>query len=236
MQQGLTINAYQDGNRLIVSFENAPDSLQTAILSMLGGVIKHSIAGLAPATDPDYDGMYQCLAEQVKQQVEEQNVKPEPTVTQPIDETPVTMTEPSETTEKPSQPKKEEKPSEKKYTFFEGEYKGLSPAEALDKDNLKALLIFYNKRNEKPYNNAFMKKIVKKDSLEYVKKITENLKQSESAFTWLFTNYNEGTSNALKSMRYEPSLSGIKELCSKESLDLCKTTITMLFEKMISEM
>ncbi len=261
MQQGLTINAYQDGNRLIISFENAPGSLQTAILGLLGGIVAQPVDGLAPVSEPDYDKGYKDMAQEIDKletasKVTTSAQKAEtPVVTDmPKAETKPTATpatQENQTTEKPTEKPAENKPENNgdkkpekkdatqpkatKRVFFEGEYKDMSPAEAVAKDKLKALSIFYNKRTERPYNNSVMKTEMKNASLEYVRKVTENMSKVQSALDWLFDNYREGTCEALKNMRYEPTKAGIKELCNHESVDLCRTTITMLFEKMIRE-
>lgn len=239
--QGLTINAYQDGNRLIISFENAPDALQTAIISMLGGVIKHSIDGLAPVSEPNYEEQYEKLAKEVNKQetLEQANVPIVETASNnvPVVEQDSELKEESGTQTVKNQDKVETAEAPKKrYAFFEGEYKDMSPEEALDKDKLKALSVFYNKRSERPYNSTFMKKVIKTACRDYINKITENLVKTQVALDWLFENYREGTSQILNDMRYEASKAGIQELCKKESPDLCKTTIVMLFNKMIEEM
>ena len=237
--QGLTINAYQDGNRLIISFENAPDALQTAIISMLGGVIKHSIEGVTPIAEPNYEKQYKELAKEIdKQEAMEQADMPKTATTS--NSTPVVEQEvdPKEHSEQPAT--KQEKidvpeAPKKRYAFFEGEYKDMTPEEALEKDKLKALSTFYNKRSERPYNSTFMKKVVKTACIDYINKITENLVKTQVALEWLFDNYREGTSQVLKDMRYDASKAGIQELCKKESPDACKTTIVMLFNRMIEE-
>ena len=80
MKEGITINAYQDGDRLILSFENATPDLKTSILSMLQVFMLHNIEGLSDGVVPDYQKAYEAIEQKVEEK-EDNALTPESTET-----------------------------------------------------------------------------------------------------------------------------------------------------------